>query len=97
MPGAWYGSVGAGLVIVTEEWLLSDVQVRNPGLGREDYEFQMLLGVDEQLRKILLDAGHRMRVYVPYGRNWYAYSVRRLKENPSIARHALLQMLRKPQ
>ena len=54
-------------------------------LGHEDYEFQMLLGVDEQLRRILVRAGHRLRVYVPYGRNWYAYSMRRLKENPKIA------------
>jgi proline dehydrogenase len=51
------------------------------------YEFQMLLGVDPLLRKILLGGGHRLRVYVPYGRDWYAYSTRRLKENPSVARH----------
>ncbi len=53
------------------------------------YEFQMLLGVDEELRGILLDAGHRLRVYVPYGRDWYAYSIRRLRENPEIARHVI--------
>ncbi len=53
----------------------------------ERYEFQMLLGVDPLLRKILLGGGHRLRVYVPYGRDWYAYSTRRLKENPSVARH----------
>jgi proline dehydrogenase len=53
------------------------------------YEFQMLLGVDEELRRILLDAGHRLRVYVPYGRDWYAYSIRRLRENPEIARHVI--------
>ena len=58
------------------------------GLGREQYEFQMLLGVDEQLRKVLIDAGHRLRVYVPYGEHWYQYSVRRLRENPQIAGHA---------
>ncbi len=67
--------------------------IRKYGLGREQYEFQMLLGVDEQLRKILIDAGHRLRVYVPYGPQWYAYSVRRLKENPQIAGHALRAML----
>jgi proline dehydrogenase len=48
----------------------------------------MLLGVDEELRRILIDAGHRLRVYVPYGEQWYAYSVRRLRENPQIAGHA---------
>lgn len=56
-------------------------------LETEDYEFQMLLGVDDELRKILIDGGHRMRVYVPYGEQWYEYSLRRLKENPEIAGH----------
>ena len=37
------------------------------------------------LRKIIIDAGHKMRVYVPFGEEWYAYSTRRLKENPQIA------------
>ncbi len=63
-------------------------------LKPEQYEFQMLLGVDPELRQILLDAGHRLRVYLPYGESWMPYSRRRLKENPNIARHALLQMLR---
>lgn len=67
--------------------------IRKYGLTSEQYEFQMLLGVDEQLRSILIDAGHRLRVYVPYGAQWYAYSVRRLKENPQIAGHALRAML----
>jgi proline dehydrogenase len=58
---------------------------RDLGLSRGDYEFQMLLGVDEPLRRILVGAGHRMRVYVPYGEEWYEYSIRRLKENPKIA------------
>ena len=58
-------------------------------LPRDRYEFQMLLGVDEQLRDILLDEGHRLRVYVPYGRDWYAYSMRRLRENPEVARHVI--------
>ncbi len=63
------------------------------GLTPEQYEFQMLLGVDEELRNIIADAGHRMRIYVPYGEQWLPYSRRRLKENPSIAEHALRQML----
>ena len=58
-------------------------------LKPEEYEFQMLLGVDEQLRKIIVDSGHRLRVYVPYGKEWYAYSTRRLKENPKMARYVL--------
>jgi len=56
-------------------------------IPRDRYEFQMLLGVDEQLRQILLDGGHRLRVYVPYGRDWYPYSIRRLRENPEVAGH----------
>ena len=54
-------------------------------LDRSQYEFQMLLGVDEELKKIILDEGHKLRIYVPYGEEWYAYSMRRLKENPKIA------------
>lgn len=60
-------------------------------LPRDRYEFQMLLGVDEELREILLKGGHRLRVYVPYGRDWYAYSTRRLRENPEVARHVIRQ------
>jgi proline dehydrogenase len=57
------------------------------GLSRDRYEFQMLLGVDEELRRILVNAGHKVRVYVPFGEDWYEYSTRRLKENPKIARY----------
>lgn len=60
---------------------------------RDRYEFQMLLGVDDELRRILLTAGHRLRVYVPYGRDWYPYSMRRLRENPEVARHVLKAFL----
>ncbi len=63
------------------------------GLARDRYEFQMLLGVDEELRRILIEAGHRLRVYVPYGHDWYAYSIRRLRENPEVARHVLKAMM----
>ncbi len=59
--------------------------VRELGLSRDQYEFQMLLGVDDELRRILLATGHRVRIYVPFGARWYAYSTRRLKENPQIA------------
>lgn len=68
--------------------------VRQFKLAPAQYEFQMLLGVEEELRRILLAAGHRLRVYVPYGEEWHAYSVRRLRESPQIAGHALKAMLR---
>lgn len=51
----------------------------------DKYEFQMLYGVTPELRKSIVDKGHRMRVYVPYGEQWFAYSTRRLKENPKMA------------
>jgi proline dehydrogenase len=63
------------------------------GLAREQYEFQMLLGVDPELRRIIVSNGHRLRVYVPYGRDWYPYSIRRLRENPSVAHHVIRAML----
>ena len=62
-------------------------------IDRDGYEFQMLLGVDPELRSIILSAGHRLRVYVPYGRDWYPYSMRRLRENPTIAHHVVRAML----
>lgn len=49
------------------------------------YEFQMLYGVTPDLRKSIVDKGHNMRVYVPFGEQWFAYSTRRLKENPKMA------------
>ena len=62
-------------------------------IDRDRYEFQMLLGVDPELRSIILSAGHRLRVYVPYGRDWYPYSMRRLRENPTIAHHVVRAIL----
>lgn len=52
---------------------------------KHQYEFQMLYGVTPALRKSILDNGHRMRVYVPFGKDWFGYSTRRLKENPKMA------------
>jgi proline dehydrogenase len=60
---------------------------------RERYEFQMLLGVDPEMRRILVGQGHRLRVYVPYGVDWYPYSTRRLRENPDVAKHVVRALL----
>ena len=65
------------------------------GLPPSAYEFQMLLGVEPQLRHVVQDAGHRIRVYIPFGRDWYPYSVRRLGENPKIAGYVMRAMLRR--
>ena len=58
-------------------------------LSKDKFEFQMLLGVDEQLRRLTLKDGYKLRVYVPYGKQWYEYSIRRLKENPKIAGYVI--------
>jgi len=63
-------------------------------LKKEEYEFQMLLGVTENLRDLLVKDGHRMRVYVPFGKHWHAYSMRRLKENPTIASSIIKNMFK---
>jgi proline dehydrogenase len=70
-----------------DEWLLEQGQrlVAARGLGREEYEFQMLLGVRPALGDELVRNGHRLRIYTPFGRHWYAYSLRRLQENPKLA------------
>ena len=52
---------------------------------KDKYEFQMLYGVTPELRKSIVDKGHTMRVYVPFGKDWFGYSTRRLKENPKMA------------
>ncbi len=54
-------------------------------VSKNMYEFQMLYGVTPELRKSIVDKGHTMRVYVPFGEQWFAYSTRRLKENPKMA------------
>ncbi len=56
---------------------------------KDMYEFQMLYGVTPELRKSIIEKGHRMRVYVPYGKEWFGYSTRRLKENPKMANHII--------
>jgi proline dehydrogenase len=56
---------------------------------KERYEFQMLYGVTPRLRDSIVAEGHRMRVYVPFGKQWFGYSTRRLKENPRVASHII--------
>jgi proline dehydrogenase len=59
--------------------------IQKLGLKKEQYEFQMLLGVREKIRDEIVRNGHRLRIYVPFGEQWYAYSMRRLRENPHMA------------
>jgi proline dehydrogenase len=67
--------------------------IRELKLPSTAYEFQMLLGVNESLRNRIRREGHPLRVYIPFGSEWYAYSVRRLRENPRIAGYVLKAML----
>lgn len=62
---------------------------------RDGYEFQMLYGVTPGLRKSIVDKGHRMRVYVPFGKQWFGYCTRRLKENPKMAGMIIKALFRK--
>jgi proline dehydrogenase len=68
--------------------------IRELKLPPTAYEFQMLLGVDEELRDLIRAEGHNLRVYIPFGRDWYAYSVRRLRENPRLAGYVLKAMFK---
>jgi proline dehydrogenase len=69
--------------------------VREHGRSPAEYEFQMLLGVRPERGTQLVDGGHRLRIYVPYGEQWYAYSLRRLQENPKIAGYIAGDTLRR--
>ncbi len=59
--------------------------IRKYQVPKSMYEFQMLYGVTPELRQSIVDKGHKMRVYVPFGKQWFNYSTRRLKENPKVA------------
>jgi len=74
-------------VATHDEWLIGEAlsRIAERGLTRSEYEFQMLLGVREQRASELVQDGHRLRVYVPFGEHWYRYSLRRLQENPAMA------------
>ena len=84
------------VAIATHDPLLvehAEAVIEKLGVGEDRYEFQMLLGVAGTLRRELVDRGHPMRVYVPFGDRWYAYSMRRLRENPNIAGHVVSNLL----
>ncbi len=86
-------AAGAYVAVAThDDWLVERAVelIEARGLGPEEYEFQMLLGVRERMGDDLVRAGHRLRIYVPYGRRWYEYSMRRLQENPKIATYIAL-------
>jgi proline dehydrogenase len=63
--------------------------IKKYNVPRHMYEFQMLYGVTPRLRESIVNEGHTMRVYVPFGKQWFGYSTRRLKENPKMASHII--------
>lgn len=67
--------------------------IKDYNLSKQEYEFQMLLGVRENLRDKIVADGHRMRIYTPFGNRWYQYSIRRFKENPNVAGQVLKSIL----
>ena len=79
--GVYVGIATHDELLVWEAFRMIDEMKLEP----DQYEFQMLLGVTPELRKHIISEGHKMRVYVPFGDDWYAYSTRRLKENPRVA------------
>lgn len=84
---------GKGYVAIAthDEWLVEQALAlaEKMQVPKKRFEFQMLLGVDPELRRIILQAGIKLRVYVPFGSQWYPYSVRRLRENPNLLRAGL--------
>jgi proline dehydrogenase len=79
---------GAYPAIAThDELILGDAfrYVRERKIAPEKFEFQMLYGIRRDLQKRIVDFGFRLRVYVPYGTEWYPYFMRRLAERPANA------------
>lgn len=70
-----------------DEYLINEAKkmISELKISKDKFEFQMLLGVREDLRDKINNEGFKIRIYVPFGKDWYPYSVRRLKENPQIA------------
>jgi proline dehydrogenase len=89
---------GAYVAVAThDEWVIAEALtlIDERGFQPEEYEFQMLLGVRPELGDELIREGHRLRIYVPFGRQWYEYSIRRLQENPKIAGYVALDTLKR--
>jgi proline dehydrogenase len=89
---------GAYVAVAThDDWVIGEALalIEERSLQAGQYEFQMLLGVKPELGDELVREGHRLRIYVPYGRRWYEYSLRRLQENPKIAGYVALDTLKR--
>ena len=90
--------LGAYIGVAThDDWVIGEALalIEERRLEPDQYEFQMLLGVRPELGDELVRKGHRLRIYVPYGRQWYEYSLRRLQENPKIAGYIAVDTLKR--
>ncbi len=86
---------GTGRVAIAthDEWLLERALERVAAIEPGRHEFQMLLGVRGGRARSLVAEGHPVRIYVPYGEQWYEYSLRRLQENPRVAGYVAKDVL----
>jgi len=87
---------GCRVGVATHDDVLIDAAYKaaeRHGLGRSDFEFQMLYGVRSDLRDKIVARGNLLRVYVPFGEHWYPYSIRRFKENPQVAGYVFKSVL----
>lgn len=94
-----YLDAGQYISIATHDDYLIDhlyTYIRNKEIPKDRYEFQALLGVPiESILDRLVEEGNTVRIYVPFGEDWYAYSSRRLKENPDIAGYVVKDFFRR--
>ena len=85
--------------IATHDEILIDrcIQlIKKMNISSSQFEFQALYGVPiNPIIKKLKKKNFNLRIYVPFGKDWYKYSIRRLKENPDIAKHVLQNIIRK--
>ena len=86
-------SAGRVAIATHDEWLIEQALERVVGISRARYEMQMLLGVRADRARRLVADGHPLRIYVPYGEQWYEYSLRRLQENPKVAGYVAKDVL----
>ena len=84
MKHSMYPAIATHDIYLVEESLKL---IQSYGYSTQQYEFQMLFGVTPKLRQSIVDSGHLMRVYLPFGRDWFGYSMRRLQENPNMVKH----------
>ena len=81
-----------------DEYLINNLYqwIQDNNISKTQYEFQVLYGVPmEKILQKLMQEGNKIRVYVPYGDNWYDYSIRRLKENPKMAGYIIKNLFKK--